>query len=226
MSEDVEHDSVEEALLEMGLFDAQDAAIERAEAEGFEASVPDFSSEKMDAIVAASLRASEPQADEAPSPSPRVPRWIPWACGVAVALAAAIVLWQAPPDAEAPSIGAFSVPTGQLKLGGTARILGDTPAVRTYGPGDAFFVELSFDAPLDSGLVAEVFAQDSSGALRPVPLATQRRDGSVVFDGEIAELLSPGVWTLQVRYGGPSGCPDSTSVGCKTAETRIRVVGP
>ena len=86
MREDSERDPVEDALLQMGLFDEREAAIERAESEGIVAEVPELSSAKMDAIVAASLRAAEPEreVEDTVSLPTRSRRWIPWACGVAV----------------------------------------------------------------------------------------------------------------------------------------------
>lgn len=228
MSEDAEPDPVEDALLQMGVFDAREAAVDRAEAEGGAAKVPEFSNAKMDAIVAASLRAAalEPEVEGTASSTTQSRHWIWWACGVAVAVAAALVLWQAPPSQVESSPGTAPLPLAQLRLGGTARTLGDTPTIRSYGPGDAFFVELSIDTELQHPIVADLFARDPAGATRRVALSLRNRDGLMVFEGEIAELLAPGIWTLQVRYGRSHSCSGSTPDGCKTLETRIKVVGP
>lgn len=228
MSDDVQRDPVDDALFQMGLFDEREAAIELAEAQGVVAEVPELSSAKQDAIVARSLRAAVPEseAEETVSPPIQSRRWIPWACGVAVAVAAALVLWQAPPSQDGAAVGTGPLPHAQLTLGGTARTLGDTPALRTYGPGDTFFVELSFDPPIASNIAAELFAQDAAGVVQPVPLSSQNREGATVFEGEIAALLSPGIWTLQIRYGRPHSCSTSTPDGCETRESRIEVLGP
>lgn len=228
MSEDLERDAVDDALLQMGLFDEREAAIEQAEAEGVLAVIPAMSAAKTDAIVSASLKAAapEPESEGTAGSSTGPHRWIPWACGVAVAVAAALVLWQATPSSGEVSVRTGPLPSGQLTLGGTARTLGETPTVRAYGPGDAFFAELSFDTPFASDIVAELFARDADGALQPVPLPSQNRDGVTVFEGEIAALLSPGIWTLQVRYGRPHSCSESTPGGCETRESRIQVLGP
>lgn len=227
MSQDAERDPIEDALLQMGRLDAAEAAIERSEAEGVAAEVPAFSSAKMDTIVAASLRAAalEPEIEDVASSTSGY-RWVPWACAAAVAVAAAVVLWQAPPSQDAATVVVGPLPSAKLQLGGTARTLGDTPVVRAYGPGDEFFVELFFDAAIESSVFAELFARDSAGAMQSVTLAQEFRDDAVVFEGEIAEFLSPGVWTLQVRYGRPHSCSASTPDGCETLETRIEVVGP
>lgn len=228
MREDSERDPVEDALLQMGQFDEREAAIERAESEGIVPEVPELSSAKIDAIVAASLRAAAPEreTEETVSLPTRSRRWIPWACGVAVAVAAALVLWQAPPSQDGAAVGPGPLPHAQLTLGGTARTLGDAPALRAYGPGDTFFVELSFDTPIASNIAAELFAQDAAGVVQPVPLSSQNRGGVTVFEGEIAALLSPGIWTLQIRYGRPHSCSTSTPDGCETRESRIEVLGP
>jgi len=227
MREDSERDPVEDALLQMAQFDEREAAIERAESEGIVAEVPELSSAKMDAIVAASLRAAAPESEVADTVSPTTQsrRWIPWACGIAVAVAAALVLWQAPPTQDGATVRAGPLPPAQLTLGGTARTLGDTPPLRTYGPGDTFFVELTFDTPVPYPVVAELFARDAAGVLQSVPLSSQTREDSTVFEGEIAELLSPGIWRLHVRYGGLHNCSDTTPEGCEDLETRIEIVG-
>ncbi len=229
MREDAERDPVEDALLQMGQLDERDIAIERAESEGVVAEVPELSSAKVDAIVAASLAASTPVSEiqAAPSPTSRSHGWVPWICAAAVAVAAALVLWQAPPSQVESTPTAASLPAAhQLRLGGTAQTLGGTPTVRSYGPGDAFFVELPFETPTQSRIVAELFALDPAGSVQPVPLSGQQLGHSVRFEGTIAEFLSPGIWTLRVRYGHPDDCSASTPDGCKTRETRIKVVGP
>ncbi len=225
MSDDVQRDKVDDALLQMGLFDEHEAAIERAEAQGVVAEVPKISSAKLESIVAASLRAAAPESEVEAASSP-TQRWIPWACGAAVAVAAALVLWQSPPSTDPGAVAPAALPSAQLKLGGTARTLGDTPRLRSYGPGDAFFVELSFDTPLESPVFAELFAHDAAGTTTLVPLSLEKRNDVLLFDGEIAALLPPGTWTLQVRYGSSDVCTASLPNGCKTLETRIEVVGP
>lgn len=228
MREDPERDPVEDALLQMGQFDEREAAIERAESEGIVAEVPELSSAKIDAIVAASLEAAAPESEVEPSPNPATPprSWIPWACGAAVAIAAALVLWQSPPSADEAAAEHTPLPSAQLRLGGTARTLGDSPALRSYGPGDAFFVELSFDTAPASPIVAEVFASDGEGVRKFVPLPLHKRADAFVFEGEIAALLPPGIWTLQIRYGDSDGCAPPLPDDCETLETRIKVVGP
>lgn len=223
MSEDAEHDSVEDDLFRMGLLDERDLAIERAAAQGVAAELPELSSAKMDAIVAASLQAAglEPEVDDAPRSTAKSRRWIAWVGGAGVAAAAVVLLWQAPPD-EATS----PLPSAQLRLGGTARTLGDTPPVRAYGPGDMFFVELSFDTTTQGPVISELFARDSAGVMLPVEIAQEFRDDAVVFEGEIAKFLPPGVWTLQLRYGRSQACDPSNPDSCEALETRIEVVGP
>ncbi|MBV1861630.1 MAG: hypothetical protein KUG77_24640 [Nannocystaceae bacterium] len=227
MSEETQRDAVEEALFQMGSLDAGEAAIERIEALGVEAETPALSSAKMNEIVAASLRAAglETQAGDSPLSTTRLRRWVPWACAAAGAIAAALVLWQAPPRQEEPSVALAPLPSGQLTLGGTARALGDTPKIRAYGPGDMFFAELSFAAGMPSQLVAELIARDTTGAMQSVSLSPQVRQGGVRFEGKIADLLPPGTWTLQVRYGMRYRCSTSNPGGCETLETQVEIIG-
>lgn len=225
MTQDAERDPVEDALLQMGLFDEREVAIERAEAEGVVAEAPELSSAKVDAIVAASLRAAEPEAEAVVTPLSQARRWIPWACGFAVAVAAALVLWQGFPVEDPAAVNPGPLPSAQLKLGGTARTLGDAPAVRAYGPGDAFFVELSFDEPPAAPIEAQLYARDAAGVQQPIPLTPRQRKDVTVFEGQIADLLPPGTWTLHVRYGERGRCSDAAPDKCEVRETRIEVIG-
>jgi len=226
----------------MGLFDACEAEIGRAEAEGVTLNVPEFSSAMVDAIVEASLRAAAPgeskeqiqaanevDADEGTSQRTRhrPRRWVPWVCAAAVSVVAAQGLWivSSSPDDTSPTAGALpsALP---LELGGTSRVLGGSPAVRVYGLGDAFFVELPFTAKVRPPIFAELSALDAAGKTTHLPFEPVVGEDNLRFYGDIAAALAPGPWTLRVRYGRPDSCSASASSGCEVLERGIDVVGP
>jgi hypothetical protein len=223
MTSDEDNDSIDDALYDMGSFDAQEGAIEAAELGGDEPQVPKFSSAKFEALIAASVDVADlpPSLEERPS---RTRGWVRWAIAAGGALAAGLLLWQL----RAPAVVAPSgpVPAGTLRLGGTARTLGEAPAIRPYGPGDAFMLELSFEQAPPDVLQAAVVARDASGAETKLALDLRRRDAALVFEGEIASMLAPGVWTLSVDYGDLDACGTDDAALCRHAETTVEVLAP
>lgn len=223
MTSEEDNDGLDDALFEMGSFDAQDAAIEAAEIEGEEPQLPDISDAKFEALVAASLEA----ADIPPSLEERAPRtrpWTRWAIAAGGVVAATALLWQLSVSPE-ESLTASSIPAAELRLGGTARTLGDAPEVRPYGPGDGFMLELAFETEPPTGLEFALVARNASGAVSTLALVPRREAGAVVFEGEIATLLEPGVWTLDVDFGVLGECGDGESARCRHLETTIEVLG-
>lgn len=205
-------DQVEDALARMAALDVQQAAIEEAEADGASVEVPEFSAATLDAIVAASVQAAEPR----PQPSRA---WL-WSGAAVAALAAAMLLWWSRP---APPVAPLGTP--ELVLGGTARTLGDEPPVRPYGPGDSFALHLRF-AETPGPVAAHLVALDAEGGSRTLSLPWVDQDDGGRFEGAIAELLTPGRWTLRAYYGRPQACAPETVEGCRSLETQVDVLAP
>ena len=223
MTSDEDNDVIDDALFDMGSFDAQDAAIEAAELDGVSAELPEISDAKFEALVAASLDVADlpPNLEERGGPARA---WTRWAVAAGGAIAAALLLWQlrSPTDAVSTADAAL---VAELRLGGTARTLGDAPTVRPYGPGDAFMLELAFETEPPGELGAVVVARDEFGASVDLALDLRRSAASLVLEGEIADMLTPGVWTLVVRYGVLDHCDRGASAQCRRLETKIEVLG-
>lgn len=229
MTSGQDNDAVDDALFEMGSFDAQDVAIEAAELEGVRPELPRVSDAKLEALVAASLDA----ADTSPHSTNRWGRkvqtaqarsWTRWAVATGGAVAAGLLLWQlSTSPGESPTDDA--IPVAELRLGGTARTLGDASVVRPYGPGDLFMLEVAFEEEPPMGLKAALVAGDVSGRVTTVALVPRREARSLVFEGEIADLLEPGVWTLSVDVGAVDECGRAESTRCRRFETKIEVLG-
>lgn len=223
MTSDEDNDALDDALLEMASFDAQEAAIEAAELEGEEPQLPKISDAKFEALVAASVDA----ADIPSSLDERAPRgrpWARWAIAAGGALAASALLWRLSVSPEG-TLTASSIPNAELRLGGTARTLGDAPEVRPYGPGDTFMLEVAFESVPPAGMEYALVARSASGVVSTVALVPRHEAEAVVFEGEIAQLLEPGSWTLAVDFGVLDECGDEESARCRHLETAIEVLG-
>jgi hypothetical protein len=215
-------DEVEDALARMAAFDAQQAAIEAAEAGGAQPEVPQLSVEAQDAMVAMAAAAARGSVEPAPSRTSATVAWV----GGALALAASVLLWRVLTDAPAPEPAiARSLPAARVQLGGTARTLGDAPPARPYGLGDSFAIEVVFDTPPPGPVAAMLSATDAEGTRRSLPLERYDRPGVVGFRGQVADVLPPGLWTLQLRYGDPQRCTEARPEDCEALEAQIEILG-
>lgn len=161
-------------------------------------------------------------------------RWAATAAvAVAFSLAASLVVWFARPAPSSPGRADLHVVEGaiasyRLELGGTARMLGaDDASPRAYGPGDDFLLRA---VPVTNGVVASdataTATPDSSERAEATPLAlavSQASDHVLEFRGSIAELLAPGLWSIEVHLGPAEACALQTD-RCVLAQVQILVV--
>ncbi|MBL4684529.1 MAG: hypothetical protein JKY37_08070 [Nannocystaceae bacterium] len=161
-------------------------------------------------------------------------RWAATAAvAVAFSLAAALVVWFARPAPSSPGradqrVAGGALASYRLELGGTARMLGaDDASPRAYGPGDDFLLRA---VPVTNGVVASyataTATPDSSERAEATPLAlavSQASDHVLEFRGSIAELLAPGLWSIEVHLGPAEACASQTD-RCVLAQVQILVV--